>query len=127
MLIFDLRETEKNYFNQNNFEYFEIKFFQESLNEETVKKIPKEDLENALIISVFTTSEITEKVIEKFKNLRIVSTRSTGCEHIDFKPCDFELWTFCFNFKVVTSTGNLNVLSLKTEVFKPININVINV
>ena len=24
MLIFDLRETEKNYFNQNNFEYFEI-------------------------------------------------------------------------------------------------------
>lgn len=87
MLIFDLRETEKNYFNQNNFEYFEIKFFQESLNEETVKKIPKEDLENALIISVFTTSEITEKVIEKFKNLRIVSTRSTGCEHIDFKPC----------------------------------------
>lgn len=87
MLIFDLRETEKNYFNQNNFENFEIKFFQESLNEETVKKIPKEDLENALIISVFTTSEITEKVIEKFKNLRIVSTRSTGCEHIDFKPC----------------------------------------
>ena len=38
MLIFDLRETEKNYFNQNNFENFEIKFFQESLNEETVKK-----------------------------------------------------------------------------------------
>ena len=87
MLIFDLRETEKNYFNQNNFENFEIKFFQKSLNEETVKKIPKEDLENALIISVFTTSEITEKVIENFKNLRIVSTRSTGCEHIDFKPC----------------------------------------
>ena len=41
MLIFDLRETEKNYFNQNNFEYFEIKFFQESLNEETVKKFQK--------------------------------------------------------------------------------------
>ena len=87
MLIFDLREAEKKFFNENKFENYEIKFFQESLNEKTVENISKEDLENAMIISVFTTSEITEKVIEKFKNLRIVSTRSTDCEHIDFKPC----------------------------------------
>lgn len=87
MLIFDLREAEKNFFNENKFENYEIKFFQESLNEKTVENISKEDLENAMIISVFTTSEITEKIIEKFKNLRIVSTRSTSCEHINFKSC----------------------------------------
>lgn len=87
MLIFDLRKAEKKFFNENKFENFEIKFFTDNLNEETVENIPQEDLENAMIISVFTTSKITEKVLEKFKNLRIVSTRSTGCEHIDFKPC----------------------------------------
>ncbi|MBD5402125.1 hypothetical protein HDR58_04925 [bacterium] len=87
MLFFDYRESEKAFFEKNHYDNFEIKFFNENLNEETVNNISEEDLESAMIISVFITSNITEKVVEKFKNLRIISTRSTGVDHIDLEPC----------------------------------------
>lgn len=87
MLIFDLREAEKAFFERNKFENFDIKFIEGSLNEETVNNLSEEDLEQAMIISVFITSEINQKVLDKFKNLRVISTRSTGCDHIDFEPC----------------------------------------
>ncbi len=86
VLIFDFRETEKNFFGKNKFDNYEIKFYDFSLCEENLDKIPKEDIENAFVISVFIESNITPKVIEKFKNLRIISTRSTGYDHI----CRFE-------------------------------------
>lgn len=87
MLLFDYRESEKKFFEENKYENFKIKFFKESLNEETIKKLSNEDLEKTMVISVFTTSEITQNIIDKFKNLRIISTRSTGYEHIELKPC----------------------------------------
>ncbi len=88
MLFFDLRESEKPFFEKNkNLDKFNIKFFTESLNEETVNNLSEEDLENTTIISIFITSDITDKVLEKFKNLRIISTRSTGYDHIMIEPC----------------------------------------
>lgn len=87
MLFFDFRETEKAYFERNNLDNFEIKFFKESLNEETVNNLSEEDLENTMAISVFITSEITQEVVDKFKNVRIITTRSTGYDHIDLKAC----------------------------------------
>ena len=39
------------------------------------------------IVSVFINSNVTENVIKKFKNLRIIATRSTGYNHIDLKYC----------------------------------------
>lgn len=87
MLFFDFRETEKHYFETHNFDNFEIKFFKEGLNEETVNNLSEEDLNDTMIISVFITSHITPEVIDKFKNLRIIATRSTGYDHIDTKIC----------------------------------------
>ncbi|MBE7709669.1 MAG: hypothetical protein E7Z93_04385 [Cyanobacteria bacterium SIG32] len=87
MLVFDYRETEHKYFKNNNFENFDIKFFDFSLNEETVKKLENDDLEHTYVISVFINSLLTQNVLDKFKNLRIVATRSTGHDNINTKAC----------------------------------------
>ncbi len=87
VLFFDYREAEKSFFDQNKFPDFDIRFFKWSLTEESVNKLSEEDLDKAMIISVFTTSHITEKVLSKFNNLRIISTRSTGYNHIESTHC----------------------------------------
>lgn len=87
MLLFDYREGEKKFFAENKYENFEIKFFKESLNEEILDRLSDDDLEKTMAISVFTTSKVTKKIINKFQNLRIISTRSTGYEHIELEAC----------------------------------------
>ena len=87
MLLFDFRESEEKFFKENKFNNFEIKFFKESLDETTLEMLPEEDFEETMIISVFITSTINEKVISKFKNLRVISTRSTGYDHICLNSC----------------------------------------
>lgn len=89
MLVFDFRETEKEFFDKNEMcDNFDITFINESLNDETVKALALDALENTAIISVFINSEITQEVINAFTNLRIISTRSTGIDHIDHKAAD---------------------------------------
>ncbi len=85
ILVFDYRESEKNFFGNNKFEHFDITFYNESLNEDFIKNLSAEQLENTYAISVFIDSEVTESVINAFKNLRIISTRSTGVDHINLK------------------------------------------
>jgi D-lactate dehydrogenase len=87
MLLFDFRESEKNFFEENNLENLDIKFFKESLTEETLTKLSDEDFEETMIISVFIDSVLNEKIISRFKNLRVISTRSTGYDHICVKTC----------------------------------------
>ncbi len=41
----------------------------------------------AEIISVFAFSQVTKQVLEKFKNLKFITTRSTGYDHIDLLFC----------------------------------------
>jgi len=87
MLVFDFRDSEKEFFERNKFENFDITFFKESLNEDTVNNLTDEQLEQTSVISVFIDSEVTQAVIDKFRNLRTVSTRSTGIDHINHKAC----------------------------------------
>lgn len=87
MLMFDYRESEKEFFNNNKFEDFDITFFSFPLNKYTLKDIPQNLKNEAEIISVFISSELTEEVINEFKNLRIISTRSTGVNHISKQTC----------------------------------------
>ncbi|MEK7089838.1 MAG: hydroxyacid dehydrogenase, partial [Patescibacteria group bacterium] len=39
------------------------------------------------IICTFVNSQITHDVVSKFTNLKLVSTRSTGFDHIDVSAC----------------------------------------
>lgn len=83
MLLFDYRYVEDKFFENHTFNNFEISFYTQSLTPEVVKTLPDEILETTTIISVFIDSEVTDEVINAFKNLRIISTRSTGYDHIN--------------------------------------------
>ncbi len=87
MLIFDYKEAEHDFFKKNKFDNFDITFFKESLNEITVHNLPDEYLKNTSVISVFITSKIDEKVLANFPNLMILTTRSTGINHINIPDC----------------------------------------
>ena len=87
MLFFDYRESEEKFFKENKLDNYEIKFFKESLNELTVSNLSEDDLENTMIISVFSASKINDNVVCKFKNLRVISTRSSSHDHIDLDCC----------------------------------------
>ena len=87
MLFFDYRESEEKFFKENKLDNYDIKFFKESLNELTISNIDEDDLENTMIISVFSASKITDSIVCKFKNLRVLSTRSSSHDHIDLNSC----------------------------------------
>lgn len=85
MLIFDFRESEQEFFKKNEFTDFDITYINEPLNSQT--QLTEEQWNETDIVSVFISSAVTEDVINKFKNLRIIATRSTGYDHIDLKCC----------------------------------------
>lgn len=85
MLMFDFRNSEKDFFKTNHQSDFDITFKRENLNENT--KLTAKEKNETVILSVFTTSKITEKVINQFNNLQIIATRSTGYNHIDIETC----------------------------------------
>ena len=85
MLMFDFRDSERDFFDKNDLKDFEITFIKEPLNADTI--LDDNVLENTDIISVFTTSSVKENILKKFKNLRIVTTRSSAYDHIDIDYC----------------------------------------
>ena len=85
LLFFDLRESEKSFFENKNYPDFKIKFREEALTEKT--KLTDEEYEKTCILSVYRSSILTEKVLKKFKNLRMIATRSHGFTHIDLDYC----------------------------------------
>ena len=85
VLLFDLRESEKPFFEHNNYPDFDITLKEESLNQNT--KLSDKELDETCILSVYRSSILNEKVLKKFKNLRIIATRSHGFTHIDLDYC----------------------------------------
>jgi D-lactate dehydrogenase len=57
-------------------------FFSEPLSEENVAKA-----KNCDIISVFIYSDVNKNIIRKLPKLKLITTRSTGFDHIDLKEC----------------------------------------
>lgn len=85
MLMFDYRDSEREYFERNELPDFEITFIHEPLNE--MSSLSQEQYDETDVISVFISSTVSEEVLKRFKNLRVVATRSTGYNHIDVKYC----------------------------------------
>ena len=85
MLFFEEKEAEKTYFKEHKINDFEITFFDEVLDKNT--ELTDKQYEETVVLSIFINSNITNEVISKFKNLMVVSTRSTGYNHIDIEAC----------------------------------------
>lgn len=87
MLFFDLKDCERAFFETHETEDLEINFFEGFLNEQTLKNVSIDDKKNTEIISIFLNSHINKEVIEAFPNLKIIATRSTGCNQINLEEC----------------------------------------
>ncbi len=85
MLMFDFRDSEKKFFEDRVFTDIDITFYKEPLTE-NFELLPKE-LDETDVICVAPSSNLTSDILEKFKNLRTVATRSTGYNHINIKYC----------------------------------------
>lgn len=85
LLLFDLRESEKAFFEKNSFSDFNIILREDALTEKT--KLSDEEYNNTCILCVYRSSILTENVLKKFKNLRMIATRSHGFTHIDLDYC----------------------------------------
>ena len=85
MLMFDVKETEMKVINDYDTSDYEITYFRESLNINT--KLTVQEYDETSIISVFITSDISKGLIDKFKNLRVILTRSICHKHIDINEC----------------------------------------
>lgn len=87
MLFFDYRKSEENFFKKNNLEHFDITFFKESLDIHTLKNLSEQQKQETTVISVFVNSRVTQEVLKEFPNLMIITTRSTGFNHININTC----------------------------------------
>ena len=88
ILMFEMKNSEKDYFKNNNFEDCNITFFDECLNEDFVKTLSDEVLMNTNAISIFNNSSITNEVLCHFKNLRVISIRASLFDHICISSCE---------------------------------------
>src|SRR5258708_26344736 len=61
---------------------FEVNFFEDPLTSANVDKVKDVDA-----ISVFIYSKLDHEVIEQMQNLRFITTRSTGYDHIELDCC----------------------------------------
>ena len=87
ILFFDLKPSEKLFFEKKPLDNYCIKFFETSLNEDSVNNLSDDDLYETGVISIGINSKITRSIVEKFKNLRVISARSKEYNHIDFSVC----------------------------------------
>ncbi len=100
VLFFDMNEEEKTYLEEHKSDYFNIEFFENSLNDETVKCIKTRDFEEAVMISVRPHSRVSENIIKRFENLRLIASRAQEYNYID--------WRYCLN-------NNIAIINVETN------------
>ncbi len=87
--IFEIKKKELSVFAEslkgNN-----VKFYEDNLNEKNF-----DSAKNSEIISVFIYSKVSKEIIEKMPNLKLITTRSTGFDHIDLEECRKRGITVC--------------------------------
>ncbi len=85
IIFYDSKQYEQEFFEQELFNKFNLEFRDYELFPETKLSYAEE---NAEIISVFTASRLTKETLEKFRNLKLILTRSVGYSHIDIDYCN---------------------------------------
>lgn len=81
IVFFDVKDWEIEDI-KNKLKDMDVRFSTESLS-----KANASEYANANIISVFINSKLTSEILEHFKDLKLISTRSTGYDHIDLAYC----------------------------------------
>lgn len=85
IVYFDVQDDEKEFLKINNEGKYDYYLLEDSLTDLITLD---ENLLDANIISVFTTSRITKNILKKFKKLELIALRSVGYNHIDLDYCN---------------------------------------
>jgi len=87
--FFELEDWEKDYLikDLNN---CRLQFIDDPLKENNAAQAKDADA-----IGIFIYSAVNKKILEKFQNLKLIATLSTGFEHIDLKECRKRKITVC--------------------------------
>jgi D-lactate dehydrogenase len=87
--FFEVEDWEKKHI-EESLKSHEITFFRESLTKSHVPRISQHE-----IIAVFIYSEVGKDILAKLPRLKLVTTMSTGFDHIDLKECKKRGITVC--------------------------------
>lgn len=114
------KEVLKKAFSGDELLFMDYSLSDKELNSENVSKF--KDLE---IISVFVHSKIDEKVLQSMPNLKLVTTRSVGFDHIDLKACNDRGISVCYvpNYgkNTVAEHTFALILSLSRKIVESVN------
>lgn len=80
--FFEITEIEKEKFS-NAFSNENLIFFENTIQENDIN-----DLKNVDAISVFIHSKVDENILNQLPNLKLITTRSTGTDHINLDFCE---------------------------------------
>lgn len=81
IVFFELEEWEKDYLKQR-IPNQDVHFFTEKVKDANI-----ENVKDADIVATFVFSPFTKDVLDKFPNLKLLTTMSTGYDHIDLDEC----------------------------------------
>ena len=84
IIFFDTKEEEKIFFEQNTISNIDYIFYNYSLNKFFDDF---QDFSSVKAISIFTTSQPDNLILDKFENLQLIALRSVGFNHIDLEYC----------------------------------------
>ena len=84
IVYFDVETYEEQFLKNANNGKYEYILVNEALND-LASVSPK--YTDAEVISVFTSSRVNKKVLEQFKNLKLIALRSVGFNHVDIDYC----------------------------------------
>ncbi|MSU54511.1 MAG: hydroxyacid dehydrogenase [Candidatus Staskawiczbacteria bacterium] len=80
--FFEVTSEKEKEFLHTQFKNVEISFFAQPLSLHNVEKVRDYD-----IVAVFIDSQMNQDLLGKFTNLKLITTRSTGFDHIDVETC----------------------------------------
>lgn len=84
IVYFDVQEYEKEFLKEHNEGKYEYYLEENSLNNLAALK---DEYKDAKVISVFTTSRVSNEVLAQFTKLELIALRSVGFNHIDIDYC----------------------------------------
>jgi D-lactate dehydrogenase len=79
--FFEIKGWEKKFL-KNNLKGYSLEFFSQPLSMKNVKKA-----KDFSVVSVFIYSKINKNILKKLPKLKLITTRSTGFDHINLKEC----------------------------------------
>lgn len=84
--FFDIKEIDQNFLEKNRPENCEFVYIQTPLHIGLEEHL--EQIKDAEILSIFTSSTVSKTLLEKFDNLKLITTRSTGYNNVDLEYCN---------------------------------------